>query len=110
MSFREWFDALQDILGFDLLAELLNVSRKKLFKYDADFNSMPQEIATRTKFLIELVSVLAGAYNDEGIRQWFSRERVQLKNKHPLQILTGNWNPQGAEPQKILSLARNINS
>lgn len=106
------FDALQNALGFDLMVVLLGVSRNKLFEYDADFNSMPRDIMARLDFIIELVGYLIGAYNDEGVQNWFFRQRAQLDNKAPVQIFCcrDGWRPEDPWPQKVLELAQAINN
>lgn len=103
------FDVLQDALGFDLTAFLLSVSREKLFEYDADFNSIPADVMKRLDFIIKLTGYLQGAYNSQGVIDWFFRKRVQLDNKAPIQILgRDNWKAQDELSQKVLRLAESL--
>lgn len=100
---------LADILGLNLLAGLLNISRETLDEYCKNISIIPEVIEQRLSFLAKLCLILAGAYNKGGARQWFGRRRAQLGNKPPLEMLRNNWNPQDVEPQKILDLAQSIN-
>lgn len=100
---------LEDILGFDLLASLLGVSRRELFQYDASLDQIPEVICQRFSFIDKIFGILIGAYNDDGIRQWFLRQRVQLSNRSPAEILKNNWSPDEPEPASVLELAESIN-
>ena len=62
----------------------------------------------RIHFIYEVVDALRGAYNDEGIRRWFYRERVQLENNSPSQYLGSAWNSDDEKAKKILELARSL--
>ena len=59
-------------------------------------------------FIYEIVDSLRGAYNDEGIRRWFYREREQLEGKSPLEYLGQTWNPQEEYATRVLELARSL--
>lgn len=63
----------------------------------------------RIHFIYEVVDALRGAYNHEGIRRWFYRERVQLENNSPSQYLGSAWNPEDEKAKKVLELSRSLN-
>ena len=101
---------LKDILGPELLASLLKISKRKLERYIRKPEIIPEEVFLRLAFVMEVTEILKGAYNDIGIRQWFSRKRViQLNRQSPAQILKYNWLPDQPGPLKILELAKSIN-
>lgn len=60
-------------------------------------------------FIYEIVESLRGAYNDDGIKEWFYRERKQLEGKNPLKYLGRDWNPEDKYAQKVLELTRSLN-
>ena len=101
-------DPLEDVLSFDLTAHLLGVSREQLFKYDALSEDITSHVEARVRFLNAVCGYLLGAYNDDGIRAWFLRKRVQLDNKSPAGVLSGEWNPDDAKPRAVLKLARQL--
>jgi len=106
---QEILDSLEDSLGVDLLAALLHIPKTELFLYDSTSESAPSNIADRVCFIAKIVSILDGAYNDEGMRHWFLRKRAQLNGKSPLQIFYCDWSPTDQEPIVVLQLAENIN-
>ncbi len=68
-------------------------------------NSTPDQI----QFIYEIVDTLRGAYNDEGIRGWFYRERTALEGKNPLDYLGSPWKPEYENAKKVLELAKSLN-
>ena len=60
----------------------------------------------RQAFLDEVRVCLRGSYTEDGIARWFDRPRTELGGAAPAQILSGEWNPADAGPQKVLKLAR----
>ena len=108
ISFRPFL--LKDILGPELLASLLKISKRKLEIYIRKPKTIPEEVFLRLAFVVEVTEILKGAYNDTGIRQWFLRKRIiQLNRQSPAQILKYNWLPDQPGPLKILELAKSIN-
>ncbi|MBI2581553.1 hypothetical protein HYV87_00295 [Candidatus Woesearchaeota archaeon] len=59
-------------------------------------------------FIYKIVDTLRGAYSDEGIRNWFYRERKQLEGKNPLEYLGSSWKPEEENAQKVLELAKRL--
>ena len=102
--------SLKDVLGPDLLASLLRISKKKLEIYSRKPETIPQEVFLRLAWMVEIVDVLRNAYNDTGIYQWFLRKRVQLGRRSPAQVLKYNWLPGQPNPLKVLVLAKSINT
>jgi len=100
----EW-PALHRVLGSDLLARLLNISRVSLRRYQSGTRATPDDVAARLHALALMVGDLAGAYNDLGIRRWFVRPRTVLGNSAPADILTSGWRPEAPEPQRVRDLA-----
>jgi hypothetical protein len=103
-------EALTDLLGFDLVAQLGDLSTSSLRRYVGGERTTPDHVAARLHHLAVIVSHLAGGYNEFGIRRWFLRPRPQLGGKTPAQVLHGGWNPEAAGPQQVLHLAEALNS
>jgi hypothetical protein len=101
---------LSALLGLDLLAELSGASPSSLRRYAAGERSVPDDVAARLHHLAVIVSHLAGGYNEFGIRRWFLRARPQLQGHSPAQVLRRNWDPEAADPQRVLRLAEALNS
>ena len=58
--------------------------------------------------IYEIVDTLRGAYNDDGIRKWFDRERPELEGKNPTDYLGSTWNPEAYNARKVLELAKSL--
>ena len=72
------------------------------------FADTPDDVAARLHFLALVISDLAGAYNEIGVRRWFHRERSLLDGKTPGTLLSGDWNPEDEGPQRVRDLARSL--
>jgi hypothetical protein len=101
----EWTRMLE-ILGLDLLAELLGASVSSVRRYSAAARTTPDEVAGRLHFLSLLVGDLSGAYNEIGVRQWFHRTRTQLDGRAPSDLLKRRWLSGQEGPSKVRDLAR----
>ena len=75
------------------LAELLGISLSSLRRYSSKQRETPDDVADRLHFVALLTSDLTGAYNDMGVRNWFSRKRALLDGKAPKNLLHGDWRP-----------------
>ncbi len=84
---------------------LENILQDKIFT-ELVGESPPSE---RIHFIYKVVDALRGAYNDEGIRRWFYRERAQLENNSPSRYLGSEWNPEDENAKKVLELAKSLN-
>lgn len=101
----EW-RRLPGVLGMELLARLLGISLPSARRYRSAARTTPDIVAARLHFLSLVTGDLAGAYNDAGIRQWFTRPRAQLGGKSPAGILSGDWQPSAPEVRRVGRLAR----
>ena len=105
----EW-QAMNDVLGADLLADLVGISASSARRYQSGARHTPDAIAVRLHFLALVVADLAGAYNDIGIRRWFERSRQRLGGSTPAQLLAGDWWPDDGGPSRVRELAASLAS
>lgn len=103
----EW-RTLDSVLGINLLAELLNVSKSSIRRYLSGKRSTPDKVAARLHFLAFIVGDLSGAYNEIGVRRWFARPRKQLDGHSPAQFLTDHWLPDDENPLRVRELAHSL--
>lgn len=103
----EW-DALVEILETDLLGELVGVSPSSVRRYATGERKTPDDVAERLHFVALIVGELAGAYNEVGIRRWFSRPRTTLRGKTPGALLRGDWSRDGVGPERVRELAASL--
>jgi hypothetical protein len=103
----EW-PKLAKTLGIEQLARLLGISASSVRRYKAHSRATPDDVAGRLHFLAMLVSDLAGAYNDIGIRRWFDRKRALLGDRSPSEILVGHWRPDAPGPTRVRQLAHSL--
>lgn len=104
---HEW-PSLDGLFGTERLARLLHVSPASVRRYASGVRPTPDEVAARLHFLARVVGDLAGAYNDFGIRRWFERPRTFLEDRAPAELLSGDWDPDGADAGKIRELSRSL--
>lgn len=103
----EW-GAVSEVLDDQTLSALLGISSSSLQRYRRAERPTPDDVAERLHFVALVIADLAGAYNEIGIRNWFQRPRVVLKRKSPLEVLTGDWSPDGASAERLKQLARSL--
>ena len=96
------------VFDAESLAPLLGISVSSLRRYQAGTRATPDDVAARLHFLALVISDLAGAYNEIGVRRWFHRERSLLDDKTPGALLSGDWNPEDEGPQRVRDLARSL--
>jgi hypothetical protein len=101
----EWRSVAR-VFDAEHLAPLLGISVSSLRRYQAGTRGTPDDVAARLHFLALVISDLAGAYNDIGIRRWFHRERSPLDGKTPATLLTGEWSPEDEGPRRVRQLAQ----
>lgn len=99
----EW-ERLTNLLGLDLLG----ISATSVRRYRANARTTPDDVAGRLHFLSLIAGNLGGAYNEIGVRQWFSRKRAQLDGQAPAGLLIAPWQPADPGPQRIQNLARSL--
>ncbi len=105
MPVFEW-PAMLDLFGAERLAELLGVSVASLRRYVKDERPTPDVVAARLHLIARIVAELRGAYSEVGVRRWLERPRTALRGRAPDDLLTGAWNPDGADAERVLALAR----
>jgi hypothetical protein len=98
--------SLGRVFNTDRLAALLGTSAPSVRRYSSGARTTPDALAARLCFLATIVSDLAGAYNEIGIRRWFDRQRSQLEGRAPADFLQGDWNPEDPGPRRLRDLAR----
>jgi transcriptional regulator with XRE-family HTH domain len=104
---HEW-PAVSRVMDPERLASLLGISVTSLRRYLSGERETPDDVAARLHHLALTIGDLAGAYNDVGIRRWFDRRRIALDGRTPARLLTGEWNPDDAGPQRVRELARSL--
>lgn len=105
----EW-PAAVELFGADRLADLVGVSVASLRRYAADQRPTPDVVAARLHLLARIVAELRGAYSEVGVRRWFERTRSRLGGRSPDAILAGDWDPDGADAERVLALARSLSA
>ena len=100
----EW-KPVERFLGSGLLADLLGISPSSLGRYASGDRRTPDDVADRLHSLALVVSDLAGAYNEFGIRRWFERRRGPLSGRSPKEVLTKGWTSSSDRAQQVRSLA-----
>jgi len=103
----EWRPAL-DVLGEDLLGDLLGVSLSSVRRYSAGGRATPQAVAERLHVVALLLADLAGSYNDYGIRRWFGRPREALGGRRPAELLGADFDPDGRDAAAVRALAARL--
>jgi hypothetical protein len=109
LPFFEW-PALIELFGAERLAELVGISVASLRRYAGDQRPTPDVVAARLHLIARIVAELRGAYSEVGVRRWFERMRSQLGGRAPDAILSGEWDPDGADADRVLGLARSLTS
>jgi hypothetical protein len=105
----EW-PAAVELFGVDRLAVLLGISVASLRRYAANQRPTPDVVAARLHLVARIVAELRGAYSEVGVRRWFERSRSQLGGRSPAALLAGEWDPDGAEAERVLVLARSLSA
>jgi hypothetical protein len=103
----EW-PVMIELFGVERLAELVGVSVASLRRYAGDQRPTPDVVAARLHLIARIVAELRGAYSEVGVRRWFERVRSQLGGRSPDELLSKEWDPDGADAERVLSLARSL--
>ena len=103
----EW-PAMIELFGAERLAELVGVSIASLRRYAADQRPTPDVVAARLHLIARIVAELRGAYSEVGVRRWFERARSRLGGRSPDTLLSGEWDPDGGDAERLLALARSL--
>ena len=92
--------ALFEVLGEELLGHLVGLPAVLIARAAAE-----DQVAERLAWIGQVVWHLQGAYNNGGIRRWFTRPRPQLDGRSPLEALGSNWKADAASAVIVLRLA-----
>ncbi len=103
----EW-KPVERALGSALLADLLGISSSSLGRYESGERRTPDDVADRLHSLALIISDLAGAYNDFGIRRWFERPRTPLRGRSPKDVLSKGWSSSTERARQIRSMASSL--
>lgn len=96
-------DDLVEVFGLDLLAQLIGVNRRMLYRYQDGERRPGQTIQLRLAHLTDVVSTLRTARNDHGIVRWFTE--VRADGVQPTAMLPGRWRPLDEGPSHVLAMA-----
>jgi len=96
-------DDLVEVFGLDLLAELVDVTRRMLYRYQDGERRPGQTIQLRLAYLSDVVATLRTARNDHGIVRWFTE--VRADGVQPTAMLPGRWRPLDEGPRQVLAMA-----
>ncbi|HJS25732.1 MAG TPA: hypothetical protein VJ913_01225 [Actinomycetota bacterium] len=105
----EW-PATVELFGAERLSALLGISVASLRRYAADQRPTPDVVAARLHLVARIVAELRGAYSEVGVRRWFERSRSQLAGRSPDALLSREWDPDGADAERVLALARSLSA
>jgi uncharacterized protein (DUF2384 family) len=106
---KEW-SIVKRYIPDDLLQQLLDIKESSLQRYSSLQRSTPDEVGRRLHTIALVIGDLSGAYNDDGIRQWFTRPRKNVfGGKAPIDLLVGNWEPSQTDPMKVRDFTRSLN-
>lgn len=105
----EWPVTLE-LFGAERLAALLGISVASLRRYAGAQRPTPDVVAARLHLLARIVAELRGAYSEVGVRRWFERPRSPLGGRSPAAVLSGEWDPDGSDAERVLALARSLSA
>jgi hypothetical protein len=106
----EW-PRVREILGDELLGDVLGTSQSSLRRYVAGERETPDDVAWLLHATARVISDLLGSYNDYGVRRWFERPRSQLDGLAPRDLLRRARTEAGADDstvQPVLDLAASL--
>lgn len=92
------------LLGYSSLSQLLGTSESSLRRYGAG-RPAPAQLDRRIHFLAELVYILNGSYNKEGIERWLNRPRSALRDRSPAEVLSVTQGPDETDAYQVWLLA-----
>lgn len=104
----EWA-RLTEAISDDILAKLLVISDQSVRRYASGERTTPEEVVARLHFLCLVVGDLRGAYNEDGVRNWFRRPRKTFGDRTPLDLLgKAPWSPADKGPVLIRNFSRSL--
>jgi len=95
---------LRQVLGDEMLAELLGIDQQALLGYATASAATPEQLSAKLEVLSLTVAELSGSYNDFGIRRWLFRPRAVLGGQPPAALLAGEWDAASSSSKKLCSL------
>lgn len=105
---KEW-KRIRTLLNDDMVAKIIGISEQSVRRYATDERATPDDVAARLHWLALTTGDLQGAYNDDGVRNWFKRPRKSFGDKSPIAILGGqSWSPAAEEAKRIRKFAREL--
>jgi hypothetical protein len=108
----EW-PRVREVLGDELLGELLGTSQSSLRRYAVGDRETPDDVAWLLHTTARVISDLLGSYNEYGVRRWFERPRTQLDGQAPRDVLRRARVEAGDDDsavQPVLDLAASLTS
>jgi len=96
-------DDLVEVFGLDLLAELVDVTRRMLYRYQDGERRPGQTIQLRLAHLTDVVATLRMVRNDHAIIRWFTE--VSADGLQPMAMLPGRWRPLDDGPRQMMEMA-----
>jgi hypothetical protein len=103
----EW-RSVSRVFDAENLAALVGISVSSLRRYQTGTRVTPDDVAARLHFLALVISDLAGACSEVGVRRWFHRECALADGKTPGVLLRGDWRPEDEGPRRVRDLARSL--
>lgn len=101
-------DDLVEVFGIDLLATLIGVTRRMVYRYQDGERRPAQTIQLRLGHLSDIVETLRVTRTDHAILRWFSETRPE--HCPPAHMLTGHWRPLDEGPREAMKMAVNDSS
>jgi len=96
---------LAAIFGYERLPEMVSASEPSLRRYAAGARVTPDPVAERIHYLVQLVAILRGSFNEFGIRRWFDRPHPALGGTAPVTLLGGEFDPADRGPRAAMDAA-----
>lgn len=97
--------AMRELLGDDMLCELLHLSTSSLHRYARGERATPDDVAARLHSLVIVCADLLCGYNDFGVRRWFVRPRSRMDGGTVADLLPPGWDPDDADPARVREMA-----
>lgn len=98
-----FIDDLVEVFGLDLLAMLVHVTRRMLYRYQDGERRPGQTIQLRLAHLTDIVATLRSDRNDNQIVRWFTE--VRADGLRPLAMLPPQWRPLDDDPRQVMEMA-----
>lgn len=97
--------ALLDILGPELLSEILRLTPKTISIKIKKGREFSQASERRIDFLCQVAYNLRMCYADAGVRGWFKRKKIGADHKTPAELLSIQWSPNSPIAIEVMNSA-----